>query len=206
MKTILTLSLAIVGLLCGCARLGTMLLPEQDPHVVSVDGTLKTAPNDIERFLSYVQNNQHIASMDSRVAAKGLKERYESNLLNLKNTRKLYLANRTDENKSLLLRAKESVDSDRGVASAHLDGYALPQRQGAPFAPPMAIAPPGSPPTVLDNIFERLGGIQAEQASQRAELISIRTNLSRVGHAVHSITNRPDGTVTNAPAPAIPGK
>lgn len=198
-----TVAFILMWWITGCARLGTMLQPEVDPQIVATDGTLKGAPFDIQSFLNYVKANPHIVGMDTRQSAKGLTKRYESNLLNLKNTRKLYAANRSEENKSWLLRAKETVDRDRGEAVSQLNGNALPDRgQGAPFAPPIGIGPPQGPPTALDTILGRLDGIRAEQASIRAEQLATRAAIGALGKAVWSLTN----TNGNTNAPPIPGK
>lgn len=203
--------IAVIGLLCGCANLPDLINPQRDPVVVSTDAALVGAPLWVNRFLKYEEANPELMGMDARTAADGLRKRFEGNLTNLKNAKAAYGDNRTDSNQSYLRLALEAVLMDQALAQGYLSGTTLPQRhQGAPFAPPMGFAPPQAQPTVLDNIFERLGGLQAEQTSQRAELQMIRANLGKLSHAVWSITNQTtegNGTVTNKepPIPQKPG-
>lgn len=190
MKINLLTGFLALSVLTGCAQLGSMLQPEVDPQLVATDSTLKAAPTDIESFLNYVKANPHIVGKDASVSAKGLTDRYQSNLLNLKNTRKLYAANRTDENLSLLKRAKESVDRDRNEAVSQLNGNTLPERgQGAPFAPPQGPVPPPTQTVVL-NQGEIVNEIRALKDTVSRGFYMLQTNLAGV----------------NTNTPAIPGK
>lgn len=210
----LSFLIAVIAILAGCANLPDLINPPRDSTVASTDAALVGAPLWVNRFLKYEEANPELMGMDARTAAEGLRKRFEGNLTNLKNAKAAYGDNRTDANQSYLRLALEQVLMDQAIAQGYLSGNTLPQRgQGAPFAPPMGIAPPGSPPTILDAVMERLDGIWREQASQRAELVSIReeqttirTNLSKVAFMVHSITNQTtegNGTVTNK-APPLP--
>lgn len=211
MKFIATsLFIAIVGLLCGCANLPLPLAPaEVDPQLVAVDHALKD--DVVKRFLAYVKLNPHIIGMDITAAAKGLEDRAESNRLNLRNTRKLYVANRTDANKTLLLRAKEIVDIDRGIAESALNGQMLPNSQGmgAPFAPPLGVSPP--PPAQQTIVVN-------QQDQIVTAIRELQKTVAQIGHMVWTnqqariVTNvsatATNIVVTNAvpPAPSIPGK
>lgn len=203
--------LAAIAIFTGCANLSEYLRPQTDPTVASTDAAASSAKTWVDRFLKYEEANPQLVGMDARVAAEGLRKRFDGNLKDLQNIKTLYQQNQTDANRSRLMMALEAVMMDQSIAQGYLSGNTLPQRgQGAPYAPQIGFAPPNSQPTVLDNIFERLGGLQAEQASQRAELQMIRTNLGKLGRAVWSITNQTtegNGVATNRepPVPQKPG-
>lgn len=195
MKFILSsLILAIIGLLCGCASLGSLMQP-RDPNVVSAEASASSAEKWVSTFLQFVQANPQLG-LAEKGAAENLERQFDPDLKNLHRTldnyRKYPMANQGP-----LSDARQRVEAHEAVARRLMNGGEI-RGQGAPFAPPLVIGSPGSQPTALDSILERLDGIRGEQVSQRAELTIIRTNLGRLGHAVWSMTNKTTVT-TNAP-------
>lgn len=207
MKYVLTaLILSVIALLCSCASIEEALQPKvKDPTVAATDAAAISSKEWVGRFLKHEQANPTTVGLDAKQAAKGLRERYDGNMNDLRKMKEAYQLNPTDANLSRLKSALEMVLMDQALAQGYLGSTALPQRgQGAPFAPLMMIAPPGSQPTALDTIFERLGGLQAQiQAIEKSQAAD-RLAIGKLGYAVWSITNQTtvgSGTATNKEPP-----
>lgn len=205
MKTIiLSLTLAVIALLCGCANLGTMLIPEQDPHLVNAEATAKSSEVVVKSFKQYELANRN-ADLDAKQTARSL-ETFDEELNDLKTLQKMYAKYRSGENLTRLISQTQQVQAARDRAATAMVGG--PVERGAPFAP--GIAPPGAPPTTLDTILGRLDGIRAEQQSIRAEQVATRQEqaatraaIGQLGKAVWELTNT-NSAATNAPP--VPGK
>jgi len=200
---LLSLTLAIIALLCGCAN----LMQPRDPNVVTAQATAGSAEQWVKIFQRFVAANPQLG-LGEKGAAENLDRSFDNDLKNLYGTLALYKTS-PQANQQALRDAIALVAQHEQVAKYHLNGKDI-RGQGAPYAPSItfpSIASPGQQPTVLDNIYDRLGGIQAEQTSQRAVLTMIQTNLGKQGHAIWSITNQLAGATNIVPkAPAIPGK
>lgn len=204
MKTIITsLLIAVIGLLCGCANLGSLgtLMQPRDPNVVSAEASASSAEKWVSTFLSYVKANPQLGLME-KGAAEDLTRSFDPDLKNLH----LTLANYKKypmANAGPLSDAKQRVEAHEGVAKRIMNGGDI-RGQGAPFAPPIGSMPPPPAQTIVVN--------QQEIVRAIAEL---QRTVAQIGHMVWTnqqarATNAQPhmSSVTNAvpPAPAIPGK
>lgn len=193
MKTIiLSLTLAIVALLCGCANLATRLMPETDPHLVNAEATAKSSEVVVKSFRQYELANRN-ADLDAKQTARSL-ETFDEELNDLKTLQKMYAKYRSGENLTRLISQTRQVQSARDRAATAMVGG--PIERGAPFAPPIGSMPPAPPAFDPTGLYERLD-------AQKRETEALKANMNRLAVRVWELSNT-NSAATNAPP--VPGK
>lgn len=203
MKTIITsILLAVIGLLCGCANLGSLgtLMQPRDPNVVSAEASASSAEKWVSTFLSYVKANPQLGLME-KGAAEDLTRSFDPDLKNLYGLLALYKKNPM-ANAGPLSDAKQRVEAHEGVAKRIMNGGDI-RGQGAPFAPPIGAMPPPPAQTIVvnqqDQIVKKLDDLQRTLAQG---FHMVWTNQQ--ARATNAQPHLPSVTNSVPPAPPIP--